>query len=250
MLAVSGKVPADSVEIFRSNSFMNRNPLPKTTSGQPSERAKAMSRRKMLIAGATATAGGILVFPTLADQVQAQMGRRRNPIGIRNQAEILNKALFYEHQAIWAYGFAAGKLSNTKVGKTVLELALRNQADHKKHRDAIASAVQQLGSQPVAAQAKYDLSSYISNREGAVDSDVNIAKLALALEVDAAIAYVTEVAELETPALVSAAASIGAAESAHATAIRSVFKAYGVAIEIVPAAFMDARNRNAWVLKV
>ncbi|MBD1942304.1 DUF4439 domain-containing protein, partial [Coleofasciculus sp. FACHB-712] len=48
----------------------------------------------------------------------------------RNDAAILNKALFFEHQAIWAYGFAATKLSDTDVGKAVLALALRNQADH------------------------------------------------------------------------------------------------------------------------
>lgn len=223
---------------------MDRNPLRQSTRSSSAERAQAISRRRMLIAGATATAGGILVFPTVADRTQAQMGRRRS------QVEVLNNALFYEHQAIWAYGFAAGKLSNSRVGRTVLELALRNQADHQRHRDALTSAVRQLGGQPVRAQANYDLSAYIKNNEGATDSDENLAKLALALEVDAAIAYTTEVAALQTPALVSAAASIGATESAHATAIRAVFRAFGAPVEIVPAAFVDASTRNAWILKV
>jgi rubrerythrin len=64
--------------------------------------------------------------------------------------------------------------------------------------------------------------------EGNVDSDVNIAKLALALETDAAIAYTQEAAKLKNPKLISVGASIGATESAHAAAIRATFKALGV----------------------
>ncbi|MGB7273103.1 MAG: ferritin-like domain-containing protein, partial [Geitlerinemataceae cyanobacterium] len=159
-------------------------------------------------------------------------------------------ALYYEHQAIWAYGFAATKLSDTDVGKTVLALALRNQADHMAHRDALADAVRSLGGDPVESESSYDLSSYLNAGEGGLDSDVNIAKLALALETDAAIAYVGEVAKLKTPELVSAAASIGADETAHATAIRAVFIALGTDIDYVPASFMNAATRNDWILKI
>ncbi|BDA74552.1 hypothetical protein RIVM261_045660 [Rivularia sp. IAM M-261] len=168
----------------------------------------------------------------------------------RNDLKILNNALYYEHQAIWAYSFAAGKLTNTDVGKAVLALALRNQADHKKHRDALAAAVSSLGGNPVKAESSYDVSSYIKKGEGNIDSDVNIAKLALALEVDAAIAYTLEAAKLKTPKLVTVGASIGSTESAHAAAIRATFRALGVGIEIVPAAFVSVETRNAWVLKV
>jgi rubrerythrin len=165
-------------------------------------------------------------------------------------ATILNNALYYEHQAIWAYSFAAGKLSDTDVGRAVKALALRNQADHKAHRDALTKAVQSLGGKPVAAEASYDVSSYIQRGEGNVDSDVNIAKLALALEIDAAIAYTTEVAKLKTPALITAGASIGSTESAHATAIRAAFVSLGVNIPYVPSSFISAENRSAWILKV
>ena len=40
---------------------------------------------------------------------------------------------------------AADKLSKTEVGKTVLALALRNQADHKQHLAALSSVVKSLG---------------------------------------------------------------------------------------------------------
>jgi rubrerythrin len=167
-----------------------------------------------------------------------------------NDIKILNNALYYEHQAIWAYSFAAGKLSNTEVGKAVLAIALRNQADHKQHRDLLSSAVMSLGGKPVRAEASYDVSSYIKNKEGNVDSDANIAKLALALETDAAIAYTQEVSQLKTPALITAGASIGSTESAHAAVIRAAFQSLGMKLEVVPAAFVSAENRNRWVLTV
>jgi len=206
----------------------------------------AMSRRGLLVGGAIAGASGALGLAMLSPE--ASMAA--TPADKRNDLAILNNALYYEHQAIWAYTFAAGKLSTTDVGKAVLALALRNQADHKAHRDALAAAVRSLGGMPVQAVNSYDVSSYIKAGEGNVDSDVNIAKLALALEVDAAIAYTNEVAKLKTPALITAGASIGSTESAHAAAIRATFKALGVGIEIVPAAFVSADNRRAWVLKV
>jgi rubrerythrin len=209
-------------------------------------RRKGVSRRDVLVTGGMAgVAGGIvstLGLPLFADRADAA--------GKNGDIKILNNALFYEHQAIWAYSFAAGKLTNTDVGKAVLAIALANQADHKQHRDLLASAIKSLGGTPVKAQTSYDVSSYIKNGEGNVDSDVNIAKLALALETDAAIAYTQEVARLKTPALVSAGASIGSTESAHAAAIRAAFVSLGVQIPVVPASFVSADNRKAWVLKV
>jgi rubrerythrin len=209
-----------------------------------SRRGKSVSRREVLVTGAITgitSAFSIPLFTSRTDAVE-----RKN----QNDITILNGALYYEHQAIWAYSFAAGKLSNTDVGKAVLALALRNQADHKKHRDLLTSAVSQLGGKPVQAESSYDVSSYLKKQEGNLDSDVNIAKLALALEVDAAIAYTLEAAKLKTPALITAGASIGTTESAHAAAIRATFKSLGVGLEIVPAAFVSQENRDDWILKV
>ena len=45
----------------------------------------------------------------------------------KHDMAILNAALDLENQAIWAYGVAAGKLSNSKVGNVIKSLALRNQ---------------------------------------------------------------------------------------------------------------------------
>ena len=42
-----------------------------------------------------------------------------------NDIQILNRALFFENRGVWAYNFAADKLSTSQVGKTVLELGCR-----------------------------------------------------------------------------------------------------------------------------
>jgi rubrerythrin len=204
----------------------------------------AVSRRGLLAAGAAAGLGLALA----ADRSDAAGGNSR--ANKRNDIKILNNGLYYEHQAIWAYQFAAGKLSNSDVGKAVLAVASANLKDHQEHRDVLAQAIRSLGGTPVGAENSYDLSSYLNKGEGALDSDVNIAKLALALEVDAAIAYTFEAAKLKTPALITAGASIGTAEAAHAASIRAAFKSLGVDLAVVPAAFFNTASRSSWVLTV
>ncbi len=209
-------------------------------------RSKVVSRRGIVIGSAIAGLSGALGLSALT-ACPSQAGTTKDKA---NDAKILNNALYYEHQAIWAYSAAAGKLSDSNVGKAVKALALRNQTDHKAHRDALAAAVKSLGATPVGAEKSYDLSSYIQRGEGNLDSDVNIAKLALALETDAAIAYTKEIAQLKTPQLITAGATIGSDEAAHATAIRAAFVSLGVDIPYVPASFVAANTREAWILKV
>ncbi|BAU41179.1 DUF4439 domain-containing protein [Leptolyngbya sp. O-77] len=208
-------------------------------------RAQGLSRRQMLTGGAVVGAASVLSVPLIAGTADASTESDR-----LNDIEILNKALFYEHAAIWAYSAAAGRLTNSEVGNAVKAIALANQADHMQHRDALANVIRSLGGTPVQAEASYDLSSYLQRGEGNLDSDVNIAKLALALETDAAIAYSQEIAMLKTPALITAGASIGSTEASHATLIRAAIQSLGVDIQPVPASFVSAETRNAWVLKV
>jgi rubrerythrin len=208
--------------------------------------ARTLSRRRALIGGAIAGFSGAVGLSAIAARPSLATATEDTA----NDAAILNKALYYEHQAIWAYSFAAGRLSDTEVGRAVKALALRNQADHMAHRDALIAAVQSLGATPVRAEESYDVSAYINAGEGNIDSDVNIAKLALALETDAAIAYTQEIAKLKTPALITAGASIGSDESAHATAIRAAFVSLGVDIPYVPASFISTDTRDSWILKV
>ncbi|WP_017298874.1 ferritin-like domain-containing protein [Nodosilinea nodulosa] len=206
-----------------------------------------VSRRRIVVGGAIAGLAGTLGFSAITkNAAQATMDNS----AAANDVEILNGALYYEHQAIWAYNTAAGGLSDTDVGKAVLAIALANQADHMVHRDTLSKVITDLGGRPVMAKDSYDLSSYLERGDGGLDSDVNIAKLALALETDAAIAYATEVSKLKTPELITAGATIASAEASHATTIRAAFISLGVDIAYVPAPFVSADTREAWVLKV
>jgi rubrerythrin len=207
------------------------------------------SRRSVLQIGAATGIIGAFSTATLSDRVAA-MPSMNPSMNQREDAKILNNALFYEYQAIWAYNVAAGKLTNTSVGQAVAAIALANQADHKRHAQKLDMVIQSLGATPIQPAATYDLSAYLQAREGGLDSDVNIAKLALALETDAAIAYSKEIATLKTPALITAGASIGATEATHAAIIRAAFKSLGVDLAIVPAAFVSSETRDAWILKV
>jgi hypothetical protein len=167
-----------------------------------------------------------------------------------NDIQILNRALHFENRGVWAYGFAAGKLSTSEVGKTVLELGLQNRADHEKHQDMLRNAVKELDGTPVEMEKNYDLSSYINKGRGNVDSDVNIAKLALALEIGAAVGYVSDTSKLKSPYMIELEAGIACIEAIHAARIRSAFNALGIKIPVVPTALISTGDRDAWVINV
>jgi Ferritin-like domain len=210
-----------------------------------SRHTKTLSRRGMLLGSATVGMLGALSIPLIAERANAASEKDQN-----HDAAILNAAIDLENQAIWAYGVAGDKLSKTQVGETVLALALRNRADHIKHQEALAAVVKSFGKTPSPARSSYDLSTYINEGEGNLDSDANIAKLALALEYDAALAYIDAFNKLKIPAILMAAGTIAPVEAAHVTAIRGVFRTLIPTIEYIPAAFVSAETRKDWILKV
>lgn len=167
-----------------------------------------------------------------------------------NDIQILNRALFFENQGVWAYGFTAGKLSTSEVGKAVLELGLQNRADHEKHQEMLRSAISEAGGTPVQMEKNYDLSASITNGEGNVDSDVNIAKLALALEIGAAAGYVSDTSKLKSPYMIELEAGIACIEAIHAARIRAAFNALGIKIPVVPSALISTSDRDSWVIKM
>ena len=167
-----------------------------------------------------------------------------------NDIQILNRALFFENRGVWAYGFAAGKLSSSEVGKAVLELGLQNRADHEKHQDLLRSAITEAGGTPVQMENTYDLSAYITKGQGNVDSDVNIATLALALEVGAAVGYVSDTTQLKSPYMIELEAGIACIEAIHAARIRAAFNALGIKIPVVPSALISTSDRDNWVIEV
>jgi hypothetical protein len=166
-----------------------------------------------------------------------------------NDIQILNRALSFENRGVWAYRFAAGKLSSSEVGKTVLALANENREDHEKHQDLLSNAITEAGGIPVQMENTYDLSRYINSGEGNVDSDVNLAKLALALEVGAATGYVSDTSKLKSPYMIELEAGIACIEAIHAARIRTAFNALGITIPVVPEAVISTNARDNWVIK-
>src|SRR5579871_3394078 len=103
-----------------------------------SNSGKETTRRQLLITGVAAgitAASAAALFGTPVGAAAEHRGKSKE-----EDIAILNAALDLENQGIWAYTAAAPKLSSTDVGRTVLALALRNRADHEKHRDTLKSA--------------------------------------------------------------------------------------------------------------
>jgi ferritin-like protein len=163
---------------------------------------------------------------------------------------ILNRALFFENRAVWVYRAAPTKLSSNDVGRAVLALASENQPDHEKHQDLLRNAITLFGGTPTPMENSYDLSSYINKGYGNLDNDVNIAKLALDLEVGAAAGYVTDTTQLKSPAMIDLEAGIACVEAIHAARIRAAFNELGIKLPVVPNPVLNAASRHDWVLKV
>src|SRR5262249_8263136 len=149
----------------------------------------SLSRRKVLLVGTATTVATVLTGPSLALAGTAK--------GSAGDVAILSAAYDLESQGIWAYGAAGGKLSDTPVGKLAIALARRNQSEPAGHRVALGDALKSLGANPPAPKKEYDLSTYIAAGEGGLGSDGDIARLALALEIDAALAYQGAFAQLK-----------------------------------------------------
>src|SRR5262249_31635574 len=143
-----------------------------------------------------------------------------------------------------------GTLSKIEVGRTVLVLGLQNLADHEKHQVMLSSAISEAGGTPVQMEKNYDLSSYIGKGQGNVDSDVNIGKLALALEIGAAVGYVSDTTKLKSPYMIELEAGIACIEAIHAARIRAAFNDLGIKIPVVPSALISTSDRDSWVIKV
>src|SRR5262249_53549689 len=96
----------------------------------------------------------------------------------------------------------------------------------------------------------YDLSTYIGKGQGNVDSDVNIAKLALALEIRAAVGYVSDAAKLKSPYMIELQAGIACIEPIHAARLGGALNGVRIKIPVVPSALKSTSDRDNWVIKV
>lgn len=164
--------------------------------------------------------------------------------------EWLNEGLAQEHRIIWAYTVASGKLTNRSGGRTVLKLALTHLQDHRRHQEELIALIQDLGGTPVVPLEGYDLSSYSEALEGDLGSDLNIAKLALALECDMALTLDRVCQQISSPAGVRSVRQMVPNAMLHAVALRSWLREFDPELAPVPVAAIDPDTRAQWIAKI
>lgn len=123
---------------------------------------------------------------------------------------ILNVALGLEHEAINAYQLGAG---SGLLQKAVLDVAVRFQADHKAHRDALVATIQKLGGTP-AMEKKLDDYAKALNAD-TLRNQGDVLDLAARLELGAINAYLGVIPAFASKDLAKVAARLAADETMH-----------------------------------
>ena len=127
---------------------------------------------------------------------------------------ILNVALGLEHEAINAYQLGAG---SGLLQKPVLDVAVRFQADHKAHRDALIATIQKLGGTPVAEKKLDDYAKALN--DDTLRNQADVLDLAARLELGATNAYLGVIPSLGSKDLAKVASRLAADETMHFTVL-------------------------------
>ena len=127
---------------------------------------------------------------------------------------ILNVALALEHEAIAAYQLGA---QSGLLQKGVVDVAVRFQADHKAHRDAIAATIRKLGGMPVDEKKLADYAT--SLKADRLKTQADVLDLAAGLELGATNAYLGVIPSFRDAQLGKIAARLAADETMHWTTL-------------------------------
>jgi rubrerythrin len=133
-----------------------------------------------------------------------------------NDVAILNVALGLEHEAIAAYQIGA---ESGLLDKATLAVAVAFQADHKKHRDALAATIGKLGGTAIAAMSMEDYAKSEKLAVAAVKGAGDVVKLAQRLELGAVNAYLGVIPAFGDRQLAKIAGRLAADETMHYTAL-------------------------------
>jgi bacterioferritin (cytochrome b1) len=174
---------------------------------------KPISRRSLLVKGATLSAAGMAV---LAGTGTAGFGRAALAQNASKDTDTLNVALGLEHQAIGAYQVGA---DSGLLKQPALNIALLFQSHHKAHRDALIAAIQKLGGTPAAAQTTGDYAKSLNAASLKTQNDV--LELALKLELGAVNAYISVIPVFQDRDLAKLSGRLIADEAMHWTALLS-----------------------------
>lgn len=159
-------------------------------------------RRGLLKGAGLLSAGAVLMLAGHSSRAQ----------GMSTEADItiLNVALTLEHEAINAYQLGAG---SGLLQKPVLDVAVRFQADHKAHRDALVATIRKLGGKPVE---EMKLEQYATNLNAAsLKNQGDVLGLAARLELGATNAYLSVIPSFKDGQLAKVAGRLAADETFH-----------------------------------
>ena len=164
----------------------------------------ASSRRMFM--GRTGTLSAVAVAMLAGKETLAQgMGADTS-----KDVGILNVALGLEHEAINAYQLGAG---SGLLQKPVLDVAVRFQADHKAHRDALIATIQKLGGVPVMERKLDDYARALD--AASLHSQSDVLDLAARLELGAINAYLGVIPAFGNRDLAKVAGRLAADETMH-----------------------------------
>ena len=135
---------------------------------------------------------------------------------ISKDVGILNVALGLEHEAINAYQLGA---SSGLLQKGVLDVAVRFQADHKAHRDALIATIQKMGGTPVMEKKLEEYAKAL--KADTLKNQTDVLDLAARLELGAINAYLGVIPAFGSKDLAKVAARLAADETMHFTVLTS-----------------------------
>jgi rubrerythrin len=160
------------------------------------------SRRRFMTTAAQLSAGAIALLAGANAGAQAS-----SPV---TDVRILNVALGLEHEGINAYQLGA---MSGLLQKPVLDIAVKFQADHKAHRDALIATIRKLGGAPVEEKKLDEYAKALG--ADALKTQADVLELAVRLELGAANAYLGVIPSFADAQLAKVAARLAADETAH-----------------------------------
>lgn len=169
------------------------------------------ARRDILKGAGVLSAGAVLLLAG----VRSHAATPDSAAG-EGDVAILNVALALEHEAIAAYQLGAG---SGLLQKPVLETALRFQADHKAHRDALVATIRKLGGRPVDDLPADRHASSLG--AASLKTQADVLNLAARLELGATNAYLAVIPSFRDGQLAKVAGRLAADETLHWTLLNS-----------------------------
>jgi rubrerythrin len=168
------------------------------------------SRRAFMGRTGTLSAVAVALLAGQDAMAQGMAGDTSKDVGI------LNVALGLEHEAINAYQLGAG---SGLLQKPVLDVAVRFQADHKAHRDALIATIQKLGGTPVMEKKLDDYAKAL--KADTLRNQGDVLDLASRLELGAINAYIGVIPAFGSKDLAKVAARLAADETMHYTLLQN-----------------------------